>query len=179
MNAGMGHDPEKVMRIGTWLGQLALLQAGNMSVDEAKVRLGEYTDGLANHFAIWVFTRRSAQHVAAVSKGWPRYGDVVTALENWSRDNPRSPAGPLLADGRGDRLGQWDRFWLDYWHKYRPEAEAKEQKIRAERRWKDPNQLPLFHLASLIRSRSPAAWAIISSGGTIGQGGAPAAVARH
>jgi hypothetical protein len=78
-----------------WLVSLGVLCAISASRREAEMKLAAFAPLLVREFPTAAFTSDSLSHVAAANpRGFPSYGELVTALREWW--HPRRPLPPAL-----------------------------------------------------------------------------------
>jgi hypothetical protein len=157
-------------KAAVWFSKLAAAAGrAGVSEDVANAEAKTMVPLLAEDFSSWAFCSQSLHAVAEkVGRNQWCYAEIKKALSGWCNDN--RPLTPInrLSDARVERLGELDRCWLAYYRRRWPEVEAEERRIRVGG-WTDPAQLPCARLKSLVRSRSPAAWEIISSDEATGE----------
>lgn len=150
-----------IEKVRDWLKALGALCAGSLALEEAEARIAAFAPLLSRAFAGWAFCDASLEAVARGCRWFPAYGELCDLLAAWCAENrPRA-----LPDTATDGLSPMDRVWLAHWRKlqangFRPEVDfaveaGKPRDYRA-------------HTASLIRARSPAAWAVIEAAGETG-----------
>lgn len=141
-------------RITRWLeGLVSLTIAGTGPVSPERITLMAAMLA-ADGFPAEAFSFDSLHHTAQGQRFFPAYDDVRKALHGWW--DAHRPAAALQIAGPGlPELDATDRHWLAYWHRRRAE-------IATAGGGHGPNEAVLERLASLVRSRSPAAWAAIS-----------------
>ena len=134
---------------------------GQDTAAERRRTVGIFATELATHFPADAFTDASLRAIRG--EWWPSsLADLEQRIRDWYRDNAPHPVQDHGGDPAVHALGPSDRSWYNFWLTNRPEAERKEAATRESGNWKDPHQLPLAHLAALVRNMSPAAWAVIS-----------------
>lgn len=77
-------DPNTVRE---WLKALGVLCAGNLSQEEAELKLSAYAPLLAREFGPECFTPGSLTSVARATKFFPSFGEVCNALTAWWQEN--------------------------------------------------------------------------------------------
>ncbi len=152
-----------------WLASLGTLCAGAMPLDEAQTRVVAYATILCGQFAPHHFSQQSLERAAREFKFFPSFAELSELLSKWGRDNP-PPAHSAIAGPVDQTFRDWspaDRSWLAYWF---------DQKAAGFPPGKSPvaRQPGIVsdnavdhrraHVASLVRNKSPKAWAHISSG---------------
>jgi hypothetical protein len=153
-----------------WLASLGTLCAGAMPLDEAQTRVVAYATILSGQFAPYHFCQASIERAAREFKFFPSFAEVSELLSKWGRDNP-PPAHSAIAGPVDPTFRDWspsDHSWLSFWF---------EQKAAGFPPGKSPvprqpgvtsdNAVDhrRAHVASLVQSQSPKAWAHISGGG--------------
>ena len=148
------HDIEP--RILAWLNSLAnLTRAGTESISPEK--LATYANMLAKDgFPSAAFTSDSLHEVAQEQRFFPAYDDVRKVLFAWwNAHKPR--IAPALADAGAVSLDAADRAWVAFWHKRRGEIFA-----GSAAPLRGSASADIANLASLVKSKSPRAWASVS-----------------
>lgn len=148
------------MTRNVWLAMLAKLAAPSHPTEAAAALaamlplLGDLPDA--------AFTAGSLDHVARhATHGCPNYATVRAALSAWwSEHRP-----PAIANTATDGLSAMDRVWLAHWRKLRANGFQPEVDFAVEAG--KPRDYRA-HTASLIRQRSPKAWAAIEAAGETG-----------
>lgn len=105
-----------------WLVRLGRLTAAASTEDDAGEFVELMAPLLAMRFPDETFTVRSLEHVAALSKFLPVYGEIVDRLHDWQRQQPRH-FHRQLNDNVVD-LKPESREWLAYWQQRQAEGFA-------------------------------------------------------
>lgn len=102
------------------------------------------------------YTSDSLHHVAGLHRFFPVYAEVRDALEAWWSCNRPRPSSAVTLPGIDipEELTAADRGWVHFWHKRRGEIWAKDGT-------QGEQDAALAKLASLVRTESPKAWAVI------------------
>ena len=81
------HTPDRVAyhAAWSWLMRLHALSTGSSTADEAEMRVNMVAPLICMRFPREAFCQRSLEHVAAASRFWPAYGELVARLGEWWR----------------------------------------------------------------------------------------------
>lgn len=150
----MSADP-KIIR--DWLKALGVLTAGNMSLAEVAAKVAANA-ALLSAYPAWAFSPGSLDAMAREFKFFPSYAELSESLRYWARDN--APPQMALPSNAPAGWSDDDEVWFRYWHRRAAEGFTPLTGLA-----KPPSGLSWrAHVASLVRSKSGAAWARIAAG---------------
>lgn len=152
-------------RIAKWLQSLRDVTVPGTDAVNAE-RIATTASLLAKDgFPSAAFTSDSLHRVAQGQRFFPAYDDIRKGLHSWW-DAHRPASAPQIAGPVVEGLDAMDRSWVAFWHKRRAEIFGQDGSQKAA-------EASLETVSSLIRDRSPKAWASISGQGQAAVTGYP------
>lgn len=147
-----------------WLESLGILCAGNMTVEDAKMRCTAYASMAIDEFPASAFNQKSLGAIARKCKFFPSWGELSEHLSAWCKEN--KPEVLALPSGHRDAFTSSDASWLATWHRHTAEGFVNVPNCpRYPHVTPDtPDNHRRAHVASMIQRFSPAAWARIAGG---------------